>query len=178
MSKTFAVSRYSGGWSRSVWIDRRPALRSRLSWARLILIWLARARASIRWFSERSGAVELLAGVGRVPGRVAVVMGGESTHQREAIKANRRNSPGPQVEVDRHRGWWTVQARPQRSVNADLRRVFGAFHIRAGPSKRLSAGRASAVPALSEAPLAIPATTRIRLCQARSGCPPRGRESS
>src|SRR4051812_44278321 len=100
MSKTFAVSRYSGGWSRSVWIDSRPALRSRLSWARLILIWLARARASIRWLRERSGAVELLAGPGPGPGPVAVVMGGESTPQRDAIKANRRNSPGPQVEVE------------------------------------------------------------------------------
>jgi hypothetical protein len=37
---------------------------------------LARANASIRWFSDRSGAVEVFVDV--VP--VAVVMGGESTH--------------------------------------------------------------------------------------------------
>jgi hypothetical protein len=36
----------------------------------------------MRWFSDRSGAVEVLEDV--VP--VAVVMGGESTHQRESIK--------------------------------------------------------------------------------------------
>jgi hypothetical protein len=36
----------------------------------------------MRWLSERSGAVEVLEDV--VP--VAVAMGGESTHQRRAIK--------------------------------------------------------------------------------------------
>jgi hypothetical protein len=34
----------------------RPALRSRLSWARRVRIWLARSSASILWTSERSGA--------------------------------------------------------------------------------------------------------------------------
>ena len=56
MSKTFAVSTYSGGSSRSEWIERRPALRSRLSCARWMRIWLARASASILWLSDRSGA--------------------------------------------------------------------------------------------------------------------------
>src|SRR5256885_298163 len=116
---------------------------------------LARAGASIRWLRERSGAVELLAGAGRAPGRVAVVMGGESTHQRDAIKANCRNSPGPQVEVERHRGWWTVKGRPQSSVIADLRRVFGTFHIRPRHSKRRSCGRDSAAAAPSDVTLAI-----------------------
>jgi hypothetical protein len=44
---------------------------------------------------ERSGAVELFEDV--VP--VAVAMGGESTHQRAAIKTNCANSPPPQLEV-------------------------------------------------------------------------------
>ena len=34
----------------------RPALRSRLSWARRVRIWLARSSASILCTSERSGA--------------------------------------------------------------------------------------------------------------------------
>src|SRR5438128_9594805 len=88
MSNTFAVSTYSGGSSSSEWIDKRPDFRSRLSWARLMRIWLALASASIRWFSERSGAIEGFADVERFGDvvRVAVVIGGESTHQRPAIK--------------------------------------------------------------------------------------------
>src|SRR5579872_2359182 len=82
MSKTLAVSTYSGGASSSEWIERRPDFRSRLSWARWMRIWFALASASMRWLSDRSGAVELLEDV--VP--VAVAMGGESTHQRRAIK--------------------------------------------------------------------------------------------
>src|SRR5271166_5729393 len=75
MSKTLAVSTYSGGSSSSEWIERRPAFRSRLSWARWMRIWLARASASMRWLSERSGAVDVL----EDPVPVAVAMGGEST---------------------------------------------------------------------------------------------------
>src|SRR5664280_1879883 len=45
-------------------------------------IWLARARASILWLRDRSGAVDVFEDV--VP--VAVTMGGESTHQRQTIK--------------------------------------------------------------------------------------------
>src|ERR1035441_9711884 len=59
MSNTLAVSTYSGGSSSSEWIERRPAFRSRLSCARWMRIWLARARASILWLSDRSGAVEV-----------------------------------------------------------------------------------------------------------------------
>src|SRR5438309_4742791 len=66
MSNTLAVSTYSGGSSSSEWIECRPALRSRFSWARLILIWLALANASIRWLRDRSGAMEALGDVGRV----------------------------------------------------------------------------------------------------------------
>src|SRR5271155_2102266 len=83
MSKTLAVSTYSGGFNSSVWIERRPDLRSRLSAARLTRISLALASASIRWLRDRSGAMEVFEDV--VP--VAVVMGGESTHQRRVIKA-------------------------------------------------------------------------------------------
>jgi hypothetical protein len=44
---------------------------------------------------ERSGAVDVFEDV--VP--VAVAMGGESTHQRAAIKTKCANSPPPQLEV-------------------------------------------------------------------------------
>jgi hypothetical protein len=47
-----------------------------LSCARSTRIWLALASASILWFKDRSGAVELFADVVLV----AVTMGGESTH--------------------------------------------------------------------------------------------------
>jgi hypothetical protein len=40
--------------------------------------------------------------------RVAVVMGGESTHQREPIKINSANSPPPQLKVKSRRAWWTL----------------------------------------------------------------------
>src|SRR5271166_3900170 len=107
MSKTLAVSTYSGGSSSRDWIERRPDFRSRLSSARLTRIWLALASASIRWFNDRSGAMEELEGVlmaeleDVLP--VAVDMGGESTHQGRAIKTNRANSPSPQPEVDTRR---------------------------------------------------------------------------
>src|SRR5271165_7537426 len=91
MSNTLAVSTYSGGSSRSEWIVRRPAFRSRFNSARLTRISLARASASIRWLRDRSGAMEGLEDVVLV----AVVMGGESTHQRRVIKANSANSPVP-----------------------------------------------------------------------------------
>ena len=86
MSKTLAVSTYSGGSSSSEWIERRPDFRSRFSCARWMRIWLARASASILWFRERSGAVEVFVDV--VP--VAVAMGGESTHERHAFKKSAR----------------------------------------------------------------------------------------
>src|SRR3954462_14720237 len=75
MSKTFAVSTYSGGLVSRSWMLRRPALRSRLSCARAVLISFARLRASIRWSRERSGA----ATVGLVGVLVAGGMAGDST---------------------------------------------------------------------------------------------------
>src|SRR5438128_243457 len=56
MSKTFAVATYSGGADSRLWMDWRPALRSRLSWARRVRISLARCSASMRCTRERSGA--------------------------------------------------------------------------------------------------------------------------
>src|SRR4051794_19649907 len=56
MSKTFAVSTYSGGLVSSEWMDTRPALRSRLSCARRVRISFARWRASMRWRRDLSGA--------------------------------------------------------------------------------------------------------------------------
>src|SRR5471030_1516587 len=86
MSKTLAVSTYSGGSRRSWWIERRPDLRSRLSCARWMRISLALASASILWLSHRSGAVEVFVDVGPV----AVTMGGESTHPWASIKKKSR----------------------------------------------------------------------------------------
>ena len=65
MSKTLAVSMYSGGSRRRSWMDARPALRSRLSWARRVRISFARPSASIRCRSDSSGAAtpEVFVGV-------------------------------------------------------------------------------------------------------------------
>jgi hypothetical protein len=46
----------------------------------------ARASASMRWLSERSGAVEVLFDVPVDVVSVAVAMGGESTHRQRPIK--------------------------------------------------------------------------------------------
>src|ERR1700704_1556083 len=104
MSKTFAVSTYSGGFSSRAWIERRPALRSRFSCARLIRIWFALASASILWFSDRSGAIDVFVDVVLV----AVAMGGESTHTKTAIKTKSANSSEAQLEVQACRALWTV----------------------------------------------------------------------
>jgi len=82
MSNTFAVSRYSGGLSSRSWIETRPPLRSRLSWARRVRMSLARWSASIRCVRERSGAVDCLAGALSVAGG----MGGEYTDATGACK--------------------------------------------------------------------------------------------
>src|ERR1700731_945279 len=79
-------------------------------------IWLALARASILWLSERSGAADVFEDV--VP--VAVTMGGESTHRRRSFKTKCANSPRPQPEVQLNRGCWTV-ATVFAGVLADLR---------------------------------------------------------
>jgi hypothetical protein len=52
---------------------------------------------------------------------VAVAMGGESTHQKPAIKTNSVNSSGPQPEVQAYRAWWTVAAR----VRTAFEQAFG-----------------------------------------------------
>src|SRR4051795_10444712 len=105
MSKTFAVSMYAGGSSRRSWIRARPPLRSRLSWARRVLISLARSRASIRWTRLRSGAA--------TPGLVGVFvaggMGGESTSHKRADKPPGANSAAPQLEVQEYSGDLTVK---------------------------------------------------------------------
>src|SRR6202023_4076483 len=80
-------------------------------------IWLALARASILWLSERSGAAHVFEDV--VP--VAVTMGGESTHRRRSFKTKCANSPRPQPEVQLNRGCWTVA-----TVFAG---VFGGFTL-------------------------------------------------
>ena len=56
MSKTFAVSTYSGGSSRIVWMLARLALRSFFSFARAVRMSFARLSASIRWSRDLSGA--------------------------------------------------------------------------------------------------------------------------
>src|SRR2546423_15223311 len=121
----------------------------------------------MRWLSERSGATELPAGVERV----AVVMGGESTHQRDAIKAKSPNSPVPQVEVEYCRACWTVSHRPHRGGNVDLRRVLGLFHkFAASTARPRRAGGGDSAP---PRPIS-PAPARIPLRHARPGCPPPG----
>jgi hypothetical protein len=63
---------------------------------------------------DRSGAIDVLEDVVLV----AVAMGGESTHQKAAIKTNVPNSSEAQLEVQGHRACWTV-----------LGRVCGSFYI-------------------------------------------------
>ena len=106
MSKTLAVSTYSGGSSSRSWMLTRPAFRSRLSCARRVRISFARCSASIRWVSERSGAAT--AGLGGV--FVAGGMGGESTSRTRGDKPKEANSAEPQVEVQPHGGHLTVTA--------------------------------------------------------------------
>src|SRR3954452_16786928 len=100
MSKTFAVSMYSGGSSSSTWMLARPAFRSRLSAARLVRISFARWSASMRWTRERSGAAVVgLAGV-----FVAGGMGGESTALGAADKGRMANIGRGELEVHTRRG--------------------------------------------------------------------------
>src|SRR4051794_4934254 len=100
MSKTFAVSMYSGGSISSRWMLARPALRSRFKDARLVRISFARWSASMRWTRERSGAAVVgLAGV-----FVAGGMGGESTALGAADKGPDRNIASPELEVQSFEG--------------------------------------------------------------------------
>src|SRR5262245_19008186 len=95
MSKTLAVSMYSGGSSSSTWMLDQPAFRSRLSAARFVLISFARWRASMRWTRERSGAAVVgLAGV-----FVAGGMGGESTALAASDKGRITNIGLGELEV-------------------------------------------------------------------------------
>src|SRR3954451_23963982 len=103
MSKTFAVSRYDGGFMSSWWIDTLPAFRSRLSCARAVRILLARSSASIRWFNERSGAAEGFAGV-----FVADGTAGEDTGSRGRGKTKPQYSPEPRPELDASSVWSSV----------------------------------------------------------------------
>ena len=85
MSKTLAVSTYSGGSSRSSWIDTRPPLRSRLSCARRVRIVV---RALERVHPLVQGALGRRRGLGGV--FVAGGMGGESTQQPACRQASAR----------------------------------------------------------------------------------------
>ena len=76
MSKTLAVSTYSGGSSSSAWMLALPAFRSFFSFARAVRMSLARLSASIRWSSERSGAAaEVLTGAGIWAASIAAARG-------------------------------------------------------------------------------------------------------
>src|SRR3954465_9226403 len=83
-SKTFAVSRYSGGSSSSPWIWVRPDLSSRLRRALWVRISLARLSASIRCASERSGARPADCPLGGDWG--AAGMGGDHTYEGRNVK--------------------------------------------------------------------------------------------
>src|ERR1044072_7559605 len=81
-----------------VWIEQRPPLRSRLSWARLVRTSLARSSASRRWVSERSGAAECFVAVlvdGGIDGAILHPHLGAAT----LIIANRPISHRPELEV-------------------------------------------------------------------------------
>src|SRR3954471_9522524 len=88
MSTTFAVPTYSGGSSRRLWMEGRPAFRSRLSCARLVLISFARCSASMRCTRDRSGAAVCFGELVMAGG-----MGGESTHGEGAFKDSSAKNP-------------------------------------------------------------------------------------
>ena len=69
----------------SLWIDTRPAFRSRLSCARRVRMTFAFLRASIRWLRLRSGAAVCL--VGELAGRRH--RGGDTTHGSRAPATSR-----------------------------------------------------------------------------------------
>src|SRR6476660_2865329 len=106
MSKTLAVSRYSGGSVSRAWIVTRPPLRSRLSCARRVRMSLARWSASIRWVRERSGAEDCLAGALSVVGG----MGGEYTDAPGLRNPIGPNSHEARPEVHTSSGRLTVIA--------------------------------------------------------------------
>src|SRR5687767_5907823 len=102
MSKTLAVSRYSGGFFRRSWMDTRPAFRSLFSCARRVRIWFARCRASMRWTRDRSGAAECFVGE-----FVAGGMGGDYTSREPPCKPTWANSAQASLEVETRAGWST-----------------------------------------------------------------------
>src|SRR5688572_6971178 len=87
-SNTFAVSRYSGGSSKSAWIWALPAFRSRFRRARWVRISLARLSASMRCVKDRSGAAPevVLDGVSAAGEGIG---GGHTTHGQGAVNAFR-----------------------------------------------------------------------------------------
>src|SRR5680860_1231378 len=100
-SKVFAVCRYSGGSSSSPWICTRPAFRSFLSRARRVRMSFARASASMRWVSERSGARPTEEVLARVSGATGIPRRSYTQIRGDlGPTANfRANSPAPQLEV-------------------------------------------------------------------------------
>src|SRR5438128_7914058 len=91
--------------------------------------------------------------------RVAAVMGGESTHQRTAIKTYFANSSPPQPQVQSCRAWWTLGLgarvafcplfRPIPGDRAWLAGQRGAF------TRRLSRARVPPEASHSASPCAI-----------------------
>src|SRR3954454_7263284 len=108
-SKTFAVSRYSGGSRSSPWICVRPALRSRLRVARRVRISFARWSASMRWVSERSGAAPTGGLVGEwAAGGMRRGLYTRPAHRKAAQRVLRPNFARPQVEVEAASGYLNV----------------------------------------------------------------------
>src|SRR5664279_477663 len=138
-------------------------------------IWLARARASILWLRDRSGAVDVFEDV--VP--VAVTMGGESTHQRQTIKEKRPihlylNLRSRCIEVGgwsraRLQGFWapfrgrrTLAAKgPQRQPATALERPSTARENAAQAPAAACRPLAILAPAAGSRKLSVPTATSV-----------------
>ena len=138
-----------------MWIDTRPALRSRLSCARRVRMSFARWSASIRWVQ------------GALRGRRVLGGGVRGRRHRAAniqiatapCKANRRNSPAPRPEVDACSAWSSVDGR------------FAATFRALGRGTPSLSGRCSrALRELSRVPRR---SGRRRADRGSSPCPPR-----
>jgi hypothetical protein len=101
MSKTLAVSRYSGGSSSRALMDSLPALRSRLSCDRVVRTSFALLSALRRWSGLRLGVAECSSGelwIGEVRSGLRTT-GGSPRHARGSIE--RRAPPLPARRVPR-----------------------------------------------------------------------------
>ena len=164
MSKTFAVSTYSGGSSSSVWIDTRPALRSRLSWARRVRICvraLERVHAldagSARGPPCASAAESVAGGIGRRVYIIAPAQQGSRSRIRLHLDLRSRLFSVVDGCMADLQGF--------SSASADARRSAGRCPALCGNAR---ARPRSALPASGSRKLSVPTATSVAPASSRS----------